>query len=272
MRCRPSHGSVSAIRASAATMALRTATRARSSVDPLVRRRPASPVAAPSWSSSHARSSSSRSTPPAGRGRRAGPRRRAARDRAARPPRRPPVRRPGCRGPGSLSNRCRCARPRIRGSTNVAPSRPTSQRPPGCSCRCTTRSPVGCGSVPQCARSDDRATRQRRSGRRSRAPRPGAGRRLGVAEQGEAAGQGVVGDAVPHHRAGVDHRTTGVRREQGDDRGAPPRGRRPPRAPSSTHCRVSSQSVSRGSAASTSGREEADHLRAPCRAGRRRAR
>ena len=40
------------------------------------------------------------------------------------------------------------------------------------------------------------------------------GRGVRVAQQGEAAGQRVVGDAVPHHGAGVDDRPSGVRREQ----------------------------------------------------------
>ena len=40
LRCRASQASVSAIRANAATMALRTATRARSAFDPVTRTRP----------------------------------------------------------------------------------------------------------------------------------------------------------------------------------------------------------------------------------------
>ena len=47
---------------------------------------------------------------------------------------------------------------------------------------------------------------------------PEVGRRIISAKPG-GPGQGVVGDAVPHHRAGVDHRSAGIGREQRLDRG-----------------------------------------------------
>ena len=233
-RWRARAGSTVAMRSMAAVIAFFTATRARSWLEPVVRARPPRPVARASSASSASRSArttsrrpvSAQSSASASSSSRSRRRCRYAVQRpACRPPR--PVRTPRplrCRrrrgrapatvAPGGGAARAG-SRSRAGPATARSPSGPTSHSPPGAGCRWHRRAPSGVTPTGGAMRRVGSATTGHRAARRSPAPGPAAaGRSAASPSRAAARAEGVVGDAVEHHRAGVDHRAALVRREQ----------------------------------------------------------